>query len=58
MKRKVKVVDNVTGKVLEGEVEIRNQDHFEIQKKTRMNIFRDRTKYNRKRKHKKGDLDD
>lgn len=29
-----------------------NELHFEVQKKTRMNIFRDRTKYTRKRKHK------
>ena len=31
---------------------VRNELHFEVQKKTRMNIFRDRTKYSRKRKHK------
>ena len=31
---------------------IPNDMHFEVQRKTRMNIFRDRTKYSRKRKHK------
>ena len=58
MKQKIKVVDKVTGKVLEGEIEIRNQDHFEVQKKTRAHIFRNRKLYNRKRKHKHGTEDD
>ena len=31
---------------------VRNELHFNIQKRNRMNIFRDRTKYTRKRKHK------
>lgn len=31
---------------------VHNELHFEVQRKTRMNIFRDRTKYSRKRKHK------
>lgn len=31
---------------------MRNEMHFEVQRTTRMNIFRDRTKYNRKLKHK------
>ena len=29
-----------------------NKMHFEIQKSTHAHVFRDRTKYNRKRKHK------
>lgn len=29
-----------------------NELHFAVQRKYRMNIFRDRTKYTRKRKHK------
>ena len=29
-----------------------NKLHFEIQKANRANVFRDRTKYSRKRKHK------
>lgn len=31
---------------------LRNEMHFDVQRKTRMNVFRDRTKYARKRKHK------
>ena len=53
MKRKIKVtLDN---KTIEGEVEIRNLDHFNVQRTTRAQIFRDKTKYNRKRKHKNKD---
>jgi len=29
-----------------------NKLHFEVQRTTRMNVFRDRTKYTRKKKHK------
>lgn len=32
---------------------LRNEMHFDVQKNTRMNIFKDKTKYTRKRKHKK-----
>jgi hypothetical protein len=52
MKQKIKIIDKVTGKTLEKEVEIRNQDHFEVQKRTRAHIFRNRKKYTRKRKYK------
>lgn len=52
MKQKVKVIDKVSGKTIEGQTELRRLDHFEIQRKNRMNIFRDKTKYTRKRKHK------
>ena len=38
-------------KVKVNQTELRNEMHFEVQKKTRMNIFRDRTKYRRKQKH-------
>ena len=31
---------------------LRNELHFEVQKNTRMNIFKNKTKYNRKKKHK------
>ena len=31
----------------------RNTLHFEVQRNTRANVFRDRTKYTRKKKHKK-----
>lgn len=34
------------------QTELPNKLHFEVQKNTRMNIFKDRTKYTRKVKHK------
>ena len=58
MKQKIKVVDKVSGKTLEKEVEIRNQDHFEVQLRTRAHIFRNRKAYNRKKKHKHGNEED
>lgn len=57
MKQKIKLVDKLTGKTLEKEVELRNRDHFDVQLKTRMHIFRNRKKYNRKRKHKGADYE-
>ena len=53
MKRKVKLVDKINNKVIEQEVTIRNTMHFEVQKNTRAQIFKDKTKYTRKVKHKK-----
>ena len=58
MKKKIKIIDKITGKNLEKEIEVRNRDHFETQLRTRANIFRNRKLYNRKVKHKKGGLDD
>ena len=55
MKRKIKVIDKVTGKTLEGETEIRNTLHFDVQRKTRANIFKNKKLYTRKRKHKNRD---
>lgn len=55
MKQKIKVIDKVTGKTLEKEVEIPNKDHFEVQLKTKSHIFKNRKKYTRKFKHKKKD---
>lgn len=34
------------------QTKLRNELHFNVQKTTRSNIFRDRTKYTRKKKHK------
>ena len=34
------------------QTKLRNEMHFEVQKNTRANVFRDRTKYSRKNKHK------
>lgn len=52
MKRKIRVVDKVSGKIEEHEIEIRNLDHFEVQKRTRANIFKNKKAYTRKKKHK------
>lgn len=40
MKRKIKIIDNVSGKVIEEETEIRNLDHFSVQLKERAHVFR------------------
>ena len=58
MKQKIRIIDKITGKTLEKEVNIRNRDHFAVQLKTRANIFRNRKLYNRKVKHKKVEIDD
>ena len=58
MKKKIKIIDKITGKNLEKEIKVRNLAHFETQLRTRANIFRNRKLYNRKVKHKKGGLDD
>ena len=58
MKKKIRIIDKKSGKTFEKEVNVRNQDHFATQLRTRANIFRDRKLYNRKVKHKKGGLDD
>ena len=58
MKKKIKIIDKITGKNLEKEINVRNRDHFETQLRTRANIFRNRKLYNRKVKHKKGGIDD
>ncbi len=55
MKQKIKVIDKVSGKTLEKEVEIRNPMHFNVQLKNRAHVFRNRKKYTRKFKHKKKD---
>ena len=58
MKQKIRIIDKITGKILESEIEVRNQDHFAVQLKTRANIFRNRKLYTRKVKHKKVEFDD
>lgn len=34
------------------QTKLRNEFHFDVQRTTRSNVFKDRTKYTRKRKHK------
>ena len=58
MKQKIRIIDKITGKILESEIEVRNWDHFETQLRTRANIFRNRKLYTRKVKHKKVEVDD
>ena len=58
MKQKIRIIDKITGKILESEIEMRNLDHFAVQLKTKANIFRNRKLYNRKVKHKKVEFDD
>lgn len=57
MKRKIKVIDKVNNKVVEGEVVVRNEDHFQTQLKYRARTYRDKTKYTRKQKHRSRDND-
>ena len=58
MKQKIKIIDKITGKTLEKEVNIRNRDHFEVKRKYHAHVFRNRKLYNRKVKHKKVEIDD
>ena len=58
MKKKIRIIDKITGKNLEKEIEVRNRDHFITQLTIRAHVFRNRKLYNRKVKHKKGGLDD
>lgn len=46
------MVDNISGKIITGEVELRNKDHFDIQLKNPARIFKNKKKYTRKLKHK------
>lgn len=52
MKQKIRVLDYTTGKTTELEVSLRDYDHFLAQKRYKSAVFRDRTKYSRKEKHK------
>ena len=58
MKQKIKIIDKITGKTLEKEVNVRNRDHFEAQRKYRANVFRNHKLYNRKVKYKNVEIDD
>ena len=58
MKKKIRIIDKKSGKTFEKEINLRNQDHFIAQLKTRAHVFRDRKLYNRKVKHKKVEVDD
>ena len=51
MKRKIRIVDNISSKVVEKEVEIPNKAHLDAQIRNPMRIYKDKTKYTRKTKH-------
>ena len=51
MKRKIRIVDNISKKVVENEVNIPNKMHLDAQIRYRANIYKDKTKYTRKTKH-------
>ena len=51
MKRKIRIVDNINHKVIESEQEIPNKMHLDAQIRYPARVFRDKTKYTRKKKH-------
>ena len=51
MKQKIRVIDNTNGRVTESEVVVRNEDHLQAQLKYPARVYRDKTKYTRKQKH-------
>ena len=51
MKQKIRIVDNISNKVVEKEVTIPNKAHLEAQIRYRANVHKDKTKYTRKQKH-------
>lgn len=51
MKKKIRIVDNISGKVIESEVKMRDLEHLAAQIKYPMRVYRDKTKYTRKQKH-------
>ena len=51
MKQKIKIVDNISKKVVEQEVEMPSKDHLAAQIKYPTRVYKDKTKYTRKQKH-------
>lgn len=56
MRVKLKIKD-FKGKITEIQKEIPAKDHLEAQMKYKHQIFRDKTKYTRKKKHKNKDIE-
>ena len=55
MKRKIRLTDKTTGKIIEGEIEVRNLDHFQAQLRNKAKVFKSKKgkgSYTRKAKHK------
>lgn len=57
MKTKLKIKD-FSGKVIVLEKEQRNLDHLKAQQTYKHQVFRDKKKFYRKRKHKKNEIED
>lgn len=57
MKTKLKIKD-FSGKVTVLEKEQRNLDHLKAQQTYKHQVFRDKKKFYRKRKHKKNEIED
>lgn len=51
MKQKIKIVDNINHKVITSEKEIPNKMHLDAQIRYPARVFKDKTKYTRKQKH-------
>jgi len=51
MKQIVRII-NFDNKVIEKVVKVRNIDHFQAQLTNKAKVFKDKTKYTRKEKHK------
>ena len=51
MKQKIRIVDNISKKVVEKEINIPNKMYLDTQIRYRTNVYRDKTKYTRKQKH-------
>lgn len=50
---KIRIIDKIKNNITELELhKRRNLEHFNIQLKNKSHVFRDKTKYNRKEKHK------
>jgi hypothetical protein len=57
MKKRIKIKD-FSGKVVVLEKEQSNPDHLKSQQTYKHQIFRDKTKYNRKQKHKNSEKEE
>lgn len=55
MKQKIKIIDKVSKKTIEKEVELRNLDHFNIQRRTRAHVYHPRKGKGSFRRNKKVD---
>ena len=51
MKQKIRIVDNISNKVVETEVVMSNKAHLDAQIRCPMRIYKNKTKYTRKSKH-------